>query len=368
MQSAAGIVVATIAFGMGIDKADIRYVYHFNPPKSLENYSQEIGRAGRDGLSATCEMFFCSDDLNQLENFAFGDTPSRAAVDRLVADIFRQDADFDISIYELSSLCDIRPLVIRTLLTYLELDGYLAGGTPFFSTYRFQPLRSSKDILAEFDADRQQFLQKVFQLAKKGRTWFTLELSEVIQKLNEPRDRIVRALDYLGERGWLKLEVSGSRQRYRRLRMPPDLAKLAESLHARSVARERQEIARLGQVIEFVEQPGCQVASLCRHFGESRDEACGHCTRCLGHEQVSKSRYRNVPPLDETLLAKAMTVRRANLAVLADPVVLTRWLLGITSPSLTKSKLSSHELFGSLAQQPSGPLLERLKMEVQGKS
>ncbi len=198
MQSTRGIVVATIAFGMGIDKADIRYVYHFNPPKSLENYSQEIGRAGRDGLPAVCEMLLCPDDLSPLENFARGDTPSRVAVDRLVKEVFDQGPDFDVSYHELSGLCDIRPLVVRTLLTYLELDGFLAGGTPFFSSYRFQPLRSSAEILAEFDGERRQFLKRIFQHARPARTWFHIDLDRVARALDAPRDRVVLALDYLG--------------------------------------------------------------------------------------------------------------------------------------------------------------------------
>jgi ATP-dependent DNA helicase RecQ len=71
MNSSDAIVVATIAFGMGIDKADIRYVYHYNLPKSIENYSQEIGRAGRDGSESICEILACGSDVTVLENFTY---------------------------------------------------------------------------------------------------------------------------------------------------------------------------------------------------------------------------------------------------------------------------------------------------------
>ena len=350
LASRSGIVVATIAFGMGVDKSDIRYVYHYNLPKSLENYAQEIGRSGRDGAPAHCEMLVCASDRSTLENFAYGDTPTLAAVESLVREIFSLGPNFDVSYYELTGRHDIRMLVVRTLLTYLELDGYLQGGTPFYSSYKFKPLCSSQEILARFEGERRDFLANVFRQATKAKTWFHLDVDRAAKILNVPRDRIVRALDYLEEQALLELETAGTRNQYRCLQQPADVAAVAHTMHRRCVRREEQEIARLAEVFDLVTSNACQTGALCRHFGEELPGPCGHCTWCSQRSPVTLPVTR-AAEFHAALRTQIATLRRQH-PLLQDATVLARFLSGVTSPGLSKAKLSSHALFGALADVP----------------
>lgn len=348
MTSDTGIVVATIAFGMGIDKASIRYIYHYNLPKSLENYAQEIGRAGRDGQAATCAMIGSGNDLQILENFAYGDTPEEDMVKACMDFILEQEEFFSCAIYELSHRFDMRPLVVKTLLTYLELEGVIKSTGPFYSCYKFKPLRPSADILVRFDTERQSFLRTLFSCAVKKKIWFVIDLDEAVQATGSPRKRIITALDYLEQSGDLVLEVSGVRLGFRRLDDTSlDIASLKEQLVDRFRLREDNDLTRLQLVVDLVNHPGCKTRFLLNYFGEDLADDCGHCSFCLhgANKAIERGGERSAE-IDEAIARQIRQLREQHPQALATRRQIARFLCGLTSPRLVREKLTRHELFG----------------------
>lgn len=107
------VIVATIAFGMGIDKPDVRFVIHYDAPKSIEGYYQETGRAGRDGLEGHCLMFFSPEDIQKLEKF----NKDKTVTERDNARHLLQEMTF----YANSSVCRVRQLLYY-FGEYLDTD------------------------------------------------------------------------------------------------------------------------------------------------------------------------------------------------------------------------------------------------------
>ena len=361
MHGKINCIVATIAFGMGIDKSDIRTVIHYDLPKSIENYSQEIGRAGRDGKPSVCSVLANREALSVLENFVYGDTPDLSAIRAVIDEIGRTEPGkpWELMLNSLSRDCNIRQLPLKTLLVYLELEGVIEPQYSYFADYRFKTLMPVDQIIGQFEGERKFFIEALFAASAKSRIWHTVDFDVLWHAYQAERQRAVTALDYLADKGWIALESKQMTDVFRLCRPEAcageNAAGLSHAIHTLFMTKEGTEIKRVHAMLALFETQTCLSHRLASYFADEHvPTRCGHCSVCRGHAAVLP-KANPQPELDISQLQRwcqpfldAGTSNHVDITAEA----LARYLCGIATPLTTKLKAGKMTGFGKLAPYP----------------
>jgi len=335
------VMVATIAFGMGIDKGNIRGVIHYNLPKSPENLVQETGRAGRDGLPACCEILACAEDLTVLENFIHADVPGRRALGALLDRVLRLGPTFEISIYDLSRTCDIRQSVVETVLAHLETDGVIHHIGRHHTAWRVRLSRTEEKILAGRGAAEARKLKMLLASATTGRGGLMIDARTC--GIAKPAE-ILRELSLAGDAA---VEPRRVMHRYRLKTGNVDVHAMIDSIITRYERREREDLGRLAKVVDYATQPGCLTAWLAGYFGSPVPAPCGNCDRCHGHPPLSLVR----PPAREITTQEWQQITglaRSRNSALGTARQLARFLCGMASPATRFTRDPSYGMLAGL--------------------
>ncbi|KAI0428436.1 P-loop containing nucleoside triphosphate hydrolase protein [Xylaria sp. FL1042] len=357
MAGSVRIVVATIAFGMGIDKADIRNIVHYDIASTIEEYSQQVGRAGRDGKPSLCVLYICRDDFWLRENFIRGDLPYRQSIQNLLEDIFTHETAVKLpdggEVLKFNQLAlgkthDIKPSPLSIILATIELRfGLIRAITPEYSTYQFE-VESSYDT--QVKQDKSPEAKAILSYAKKARKWYTVDVSAVTDGTKLPRGNILRKLNEFNNRGLIRLKVSGVVNRYKVLKKlpttPEQVGGITDKLYTEMEERETDAMKRFQAIVDLLTNNQCFSRGLTKYFGmelPNRKSRCGHCTYCLQGKPV-------VLPPDPAPATDYAVIRDilSTCNIRDDPRLLARIAFGIKTPRITALKLDKLETFGAL--------------------
>jgi len=338
------IVVATIAFGMGIDKSDIRFVIHYDLPKCIENYSQEIGRAGRDGLPAHCITLANLDGLNTIENFVYGDTPELTAIDFVLNNIKTelQAGNWEVQLVSLSNASNVRPLPLKTLLVQLEILDVVRPMYSYFAEFKYKFIKPKAQILSQFNGERQRFVEAIFKHTAMKKVWGEPDFDTLFADYDCDRGRVITALEYLQDTQCIELESKRMTEVFSVNESALTDVNLTQKLHQYFAEKEQKEIKRIAALIRFFELDNCLSYNLSRYFDDQQaPQQCGHCSVCKG--QVAKLAYSQQAdwPSDDTL-RQVLTNLQNHLAdkvtaPLSDEL-LCRFLAGLSVPLFARNK------------------------------